>query len=191
MHGENGVHAMPTLTKTWTEKELLALPKDRGKYELVDGELVFMPPAGFEHGDISGEALSRLRTYVRRKKLGRVVDGQTGFWMKSGNLRSPDVSFVSKQRLLKLTRLPTGFFLGTPDMVVEVLSPDDRMSNIEKKIRDYFESGTKLLWLVNPVTRTVRVYRDPDNYRLLTIKNNLAGEDIVPGFSMAVKKLFE
>src|ERR1043165_5797430 len=123
-----GVHNMPALIKDWTEKELVALPKEHGKYELVDGELVLMPPAGFEHGDISLEAGMRLRAYVRRKKLGRVVDGQTGFWMKSGNLRSPDVSFVSKQRLLEMERLPAGLFIGAPDLAVEVLSPDDRMS---------------------------------------------------------------
>jgi|ERR1043165_2631493 Uma2 family endonuclease len=182
---------MLAVAKTWTEEELLALPKDNGKYELVDGELVRMAPSGYEHSDVCIELGVRLRPFARTNKLGRVLEGQAGFWMKSGNLRAPDLSFVSKDRERKLERLPTGFFNGAPDLAVEVLSPSDRMTDLMKRIVDYFESGAKLAWVINPKTKTVSIYRSPTAVRVLGETDVLTGEDVVPGFTIRIRELFD
>lgn len=183
---------MPTLTKTWTEGELLALPKEDGKYELVDGELTLMPPASFNHGDVSLELGMQLRLYARKNKLGCVVGGQTGFWMKSGNLLSPDVSFVKQIRLAKLGERPIVFFPGAPDLAVEVLSASETRASIKRKLVDYFASGTKMAWIVSLKTKSVSVYRNPDSaVKVCGIEDVISGEEVVPGFTLAVKELFE
>ena len=181
---------MPTLTKQWTEKELLRLPKDDGKYELVNGELELMSPAGFEHGQICMRLGACLTVHVENHKLGCVADGQTGYWMNSGNLRSPDVSFVSKARLAVLERLPTGFFKGAPDLAVEVFSPGDRTKQLNEKIADYFASGTRMVWVIYPKSRSARIYREPGVKRLISDDEVLDGEDVVPGFSIKLSELF-
>lgn len=181
----------PTPGKIWTERELLALPKDEGKHELVDGEIVLMSPANHTHGEVCVNILSPLREYVKAKRLGKVYDGQTGFWMVSGNTRSPDVSFVSHQRLDALPR-PLGSFLRTaPDLVIEVLSPGERRRDIERKLADYFSSGTRLAWFVFQRSKSVRVYCSPVASALLGEHEILSGEDVVPGFVLPIKDIFE
>src|SRR6185295_14603594 len=141
--------AMPTLTKIWTEEELLALPKDDGKYELVDGELVLMPPARPEHGQTTMSLGVEVGAFVKKHKLGYCYDGQTGFWMTSGNLRSPDISFIPHTRAKGLERDSEAFFKGAPDLAIEVLSPSERPKATAGKLKDYFESGTRLAWVVD------------------------------------------
>src|SRR4051812_7648711 len=114
----------------YTAADLMALPKNGQKYELVNGELVMSPAGVFDHGDIISWLSAKLAIYSREKKLGIVVDGQSGFWMKSGNLRSPDISFIGRDRLKALTPRPQGFVTGAPDLVVEVLSPSDTVMDV-------------------------------------------------------------
>ncbi|MEI6234028.1 MAG: Uma2 family endonuclease [Planctomycetota bacterium] len=181
---------MLTLAKKWTERELLRLPKEDGKYELVDGDLVLMSPAHFDHGTICASMTIRLGAYVLEKKLGIIAEGQTGFWMANGNLRSPDISFISIATLSKLERLPTGFFKGAPDLAVEVFSPSERTKQLNGKIADYFASGTKLVWVIYPKSRSARIYRKPNAKRLIGEDEKLDGEDVVPGFKVRVGDLF-
>jgi Uma2 family endonuclease len=174
--------------EVWTEKKLMQLPDDGNVYELVGGELE-MSQAGFEHGDIGAELLAVLRLFVRTQKLGVVVGASTGFWMNSGNSRSPDVSFVSKERLRG--RRPTKkFFHGAPDLAVEVVSPNDVWQKLNQKIAELFANGTRLAWVINPGDQTVLVYHSAQPDRILKAGDVLDGEDIVPGFSMPVAVLF-
>jgi Uma2 family endonuclease len=111
--------------------------------------------------------------------------------MKSGNLRSPDVSFIAQSRLDAIGGNTPGFFHIAPDLAVEVLSPNERRKKIEEKLADYFESGTQLVWFVFSRTKTVRVYRDSKTSTLLDEHETLSGEEVVPGFSFSIQKLFE
>jgi len=178
-----------TPNKQWTDEELMALPDDGCKYELIDGELA-MSPAGFEHGDISVRLTARLMNVVTAGHLGAVLDSSTGFKMRNGNVLSPDVSFVAKARLQGMKQLPKGFFEGAPDLAVEVLSPDDRVQRLQRKMRDYFENGTRLAWVVNPDEQSVLVYRGLAPGAPLGIRDTLEAAEIVPGFSMPVSDLF-
>jgi Uma2 family endonuclease len=110
--------------------------------------------------------------------------------MKAGNKRAPDISFVAKERLVGLKKLPKGFWEGAPDLAVEVLSPTNTVEEIHAKIVEYLENGTKLIWVINPEEQYILVYRSPQPDRLLKATDCLEGEDIVPGFSFPFPKLF-
>ena len=173
--------------RTWTDEELLKI-KHEGKVELVDGEVIFMPPAGLEQGGISADLLTRLNNYVRRHKLGRVFDAQTGF-RPHNNMRAPDIAFVSKAKL-PAGRLPKGIGHIVPDMVVEVLGPYETVGDYEGKVQEYLSWGVRLIWLVDPNTQTVTVIRQNGERKTLKGNDVLSGEEVVPGFKIRVKTIF-
>ena len=175
--------------RIWTDEEFMALPED-GRYELVNGELVNMGNSGMEHGEIGSFLGGSLSLYVRSNKLGVVCDSSTAFAMKTGNKRSPDVSFIAKERLQGVKRLPRGYFQGSPDLAVEILSPSNTVEEIHDKIVEYFENGTRLLWVIHPDEKYVLVYHAPSPDVFLKVGDHLDGEEIVPGFSLPVAELF-
>lgn len=175
--------------KVWTEEEFLSLPDDEYHYELVDGEVV-MNSAGMRHGEIAVLVGAALITFVRSERLGSVCDSSTGFRMKSGNYRSPDVSFISKEQLQGMRRAPLKMFQGAPNLAVEILSPTDTIEGIHNKIVELFDNGTKLVWVVNPLQETVLVHHSPQPDKLLFPGDTLDGEEILPGFSLVVAELF-
>ena len=174
----------------WTDEAFMALPDTGDRYEIVNGELVNMGNSGMEHGNICAFLAGNLAIYVRAKKLGSVCGSSTAFKMKSGNKRSPDISFVAKERLKGLKKLPKGFFDGAPDLAIEVLSPNNTFEEIHGKLVEYFESGCRLAWVINPDEESVLVYRKPQPEKLLKMTDSLDGEEIVPGFSLAIAELF-
>ena len=176
--------------KIWTDEEFMALPRD-GNYELVNGDLVDVGNSGMEHGVLGAFLAGTLLTYVRRDRLGVICDSSTAFTLKNGNKRSPDVPFVAKERLKGLKRLPKGYFQGSPDLAVEILSPGNTVEEIHQKIVEYFENGTRLVWVIHPDERYVLVDHSPEPDRLLRPQDNLDGEDVVSGFAIAVAELFE
>jgi Uma2 family endonuclease len=175
--------------KVWTEEELMSLPQDGNKYELIGGEIE-MSPTGMEHGSISSDLSGELRNIVKERSLGLLYDSSTGFRMKNGDLLSPDISFVSIERLRQYKHSFKKFFQGSPDLVVEVLSPNDTIEKLHYKIKTYFENDTKLLWVVNPEDETVIIYHSMQPDKTLKSGDLLDGEDIVPGFSYPVAELF-
>ncbi|MCS6861147.1 MAG: Uma2 family endonuclease [Abditibacteriales bacterium] len=179
----------PVAKKIWTDEELMRLKHDGYKVELLDGELK-MSPTGMEHELIGAKLIYLLMSVVDRHKLGGVYGSSAGYRMPNGELRSPDVSFVSTKRLPG-GKSPKGFGYFAPDLVVEILSPDDTVKETEKKIAEYLAAGTRLAWLVNPKTKTVTVYRAPNNKRRLAAAEELSGEDVVPGFVCRVGELFK
>src|SRR5438874_451892 len=122
-----------TAKRIWTDRELLAIPKDGYDHEVIDGEMV-MSPASSEHGAIIMAIGGPIYMYVTQKNLGKVLDGQTGCRMENGDLLSPDVSFVSLARWKSHRKKEETFFHGGPDLVVEVLSPDDTSKIVARKI---------------------------------------------------------
>jgi Uma2 family endonuclease len=176
--------------KVWTDEEFMALPDDGGRYELVDEQVVDMGNSGMEHGNISAYLCGLIELYVRPKKLGVTCDSSTAFTLKSGNKRSPDVSFVSKERLQGLRRLPKGFFQGAPDLAIEVISPSNTFEEIYTKLVEYFDNNCRVVWVINPDERSVVVYRQPQPDRLLKMTDSLDGEEVIPGFTLPVAQLF-
>jgi Uma2 family endonuclease len=176
--------------KIWTEQELLAIEHPGHKCELVNGEIV-MSPVLYFHDLICAAMIRFLGNYVFKRKLGYVAGSNAGFWMANGNLRCPDVSFISKVRAKTNPKFPNAFFQGAPDLVVEVLSPNDTFESLHEKLVEYFESGCLLTWVVNPRDETVHVYRSPQPSRMLRRGDMIDGEDVLEGFSLAVAALFD
>jgi len=180
---------METAVKSWTDAELMALPKDGYKRELLQGEII-MSPAGSEHGHISFLIAAAIDRHATPLGLGVVFDSSTGFRLTPDDLLSPDAAFVSKARLTGMKRLPRGFFPGAPDLVVEVLSPSDTPGRSHEKLTLYFAQGVRLAWVINPAERNALVYRTPEADRLLRVTDTLEGEDVLPGFRLPLAELF-
>jgi Uma2 family endonuclease len=179
------VFVSTTTQKNWTDDELLALSGE-GKYELVDGELVHVSPAGARHGRIVADLLIRIGVFLRETKLGQVFDGQTGFRLRD-NLRSPDISFVAGARLTG--GVPEGFLHVAPDLAVEVLSPADRAGEVAHKVGEYLGVGVRLLWVVDPAKGAAVIYRPGQAPRTIRLDGALEGEDVLPGFSCPLREL--
>jgi Uma2 family endonuclease len=180
---------METAANAWTEEELMALPKDGCKRELIGGEII-MSPTGYRHERIVALVSSALLQHADKHRLGVVCGSSLGCWMQSGNLLSPDVSFIAKSRLRATALEREKYLRGAPDLVVEVISPWDRPPRLREKMEDYFASGACLAWVLDPAERTALVYRTPEADRLLRVADALDGEDILPGFRLPLAELF-
>jgi Uma2 family endonuclease len=180
---------MDTTLPITTAEQLLAAP-DLGRCELVGGSLVMMSPAGFEHGRLEIRLASRLSEFIERRGLGVVTGADTGYVLARNpdTVRVPDVGFVQK------SRLPAGqittFFPGPPDLAVEVLSPDDRASEVLAKVEEYLAAGCQMVWLVDPATRTVATYDAEGRVVRSSGDAALAGEPLLPGFQLSLADLF-
>ncbi len=173
-----------------TVEEFERLPDEPGRTELVRGRVVREPPAGFEHGRVAGRIMIRLGEHVLAHDLGEVLATDTGFVLSQDppTVRAPDAAFVSRARMPKPA---PGFGRLAPDLAVEVVSPSDTVERSHGRILDYLEAGTREVWLVDPVHRTVTVYRPRSEVRLLRIDDDLEGGVVLPGFRLPLSELFE
>jgi Uma2 family endonuclease len=175
--------------KAWTDEELEALPNDCRKYELLDGKLS-MSPTYANHGIICIRIATLLSPFVQEHRLGQLYDSSTGFRLSPELLLSPDLAFVTKARLKKVMPALDRFLSGAPDLVVEVLSPSDRMVQIHRKLDHYFEHGTKLAWLINWRKSQIHIYT-ADSIEALTAPNDvLTGGEVLPGFKCKLNRIF-
>jgi len=174
-----------------TADELLAMPDDGWRYELVKGELRRMPPPGDQHGWVGMNLGGPLHTFVKENKLGVVYLAETGFKLESDpdTVRAPDVAFVRQERVQETGPLQ-GYRFGAPDLVVEVLSPRDTIREVEEKVWEWLMAGARMVWVVSPKLRTVTVYRSLTDIVTLTEKDTLDGGDVVPGFKIRVGDIF-
>jgi Uma2 family endonuclease len=175
---------------TATLRDLIRFQKKDGRIlELVDGTLVAKPVA-FTESAIAVNLISPLNNYAMENDLG-VVTGEQGLTrLLPGLARAPDVSFVNWEQLPN-RQLPRDAVPGLyPDLAVEVLSKGNTRGEMARKRREYFLAGTRLVWQVNPLKRTVDVFTAPDAFITLTESDTLDGGDVLPGFTMPVRKLF-
>lgn len=173
-----------------TADDLTRMPNDGFRYELVKGEIRKMAPAGAPHGSAAMRLGWRLGQHVDANRLGEVFAAETGFAIARNpdTVRAPDVAFVSRERIPP-TGIPSGYWQGAPDLAVEVVSPSDSYIEVEDNVLDWLEAGTRMVIVVNPGKRVVSVYRALKAV-VLTENDVLDGEDVVPGWSVAVKDLF-
>jgi Uma2 family endonuclease len=171
-----------------TDEELLQLPKDGNKYEVVDGELVVSPGAGYRHEDIVAELVTRLRSYATAKGLGKVLPSSLLYVLPSGNRRGPDVSFIAAERTAALSPA-TIFPKFAPDLAVEVLSPSDSPRRVQDKVGEYLEAGVRLVWVIDPENRRAVIYRALSSVDHIEQDGELDGEDVLPGFGCRLTDL--
>jgi Uma2 family endonuclease len=179
--------------KDWSEAEIQALPEDGYIHEIVDGEMVMSPKNNWFHGRICSRLLIAIGNFATAHKLGAVLDSSTGFWMFNRNCRAPDVSFVPKERLVALGFKPNEkkFFPGAPDLAIEVLSENNNRAEIDARLKDFFASGTRVAWVIDPEKQCVEVCHSPTHRQLIGSGALLEGEDVLPGFKYPITDLFK
>ena len=163
------------------------LENDLEGYEYVKGELVPMPPTSMEHGEISSNVILHLSLHVFEHQLGRLYTAGTTFHL-GDRVVKPDVAFVLTERLPENRRKGSPI---PPDLAIEVVSPTDKHYDVTKKALAYLRSGTRLVWVIEPVAKTVMVYRSETDSTVLNYEDTLTGEDVVEGFACPVAQLFE
>ena len=163
------------------------LENDVEGYEYVKGELVPMPATSIRHGKIGMNLIHFLNIYVRENKIGRLYSLETSFKVGEWVLK-PYIAFVSSERMVEDE--DKGFPIP-PELAIEVVSPSDIHSRVVGKALAYLDAGTRCVWIVDPVSKTVTVYKSETDIKTLTREDTLTGDDVVPGFSCPIEQLFE
>jgi Uma2 family endonuclease len=170
-------------TPLMTAEELEHYP-DRGKQvELIRGHLLVREPPGTLHGIVAGNLTGFLGDFVRKNRLGVVSAQDTGFKIASNpdTVRAPDVGFISRDRLGDVKA--RGYAALAPDLVVEVLSPDDRPAEVLAKVADWLAGGTRLVWVIDPARAQATIHREDGTIALIPPDGVLEGDDVLPGFT--------
>ena len=178
------------MEQTFTPKDLLSMP-DGDHFELVDGKLV-----GRNMGMLAGWVASTINMLIRNhcqgREVGEVFSSDIGYRCfpdAPGKVRRPDGTFIRSERL-PADAWQRGYCPVAPDLAIEVLSPIDLAIEVEQKIEEYRSAGVPLIWVVSPEARTVQVHRPDGSGARLRSDDELSGEDVLPGFSCAVRDLF-
>jgi Uma2 family endonuclease len=174
---------------TYSPEDLLSLPDDGKRYELVGGRLVEINVGGFSDW-VSGRVLRLLGEFGEDRGLGCVIS-ETGYQCFTDDpkkVRKPDVSFIRRGRFPG-ERIPDGHIGITPDLAVEVVSPNDTAYEVDAKVEEYLAAGVPLVWVVNPQVRTVHVYRN-DSVERLREGDVLTVPELIPELRCRVADLF-
>ncbi len=174
-----------------TADELLRMPDDTMRHELVRGEHRVMPPPGFEHGRVAANVGGLLFTHVRQTASGVTLAAETGFLLARDpdTVRAPDASFISTVRADAVG--PTAkYWPGAPDFAVEVVSSGDSFHEVQDKALEWLAAGTIAVLVLDPPKRTATVYRAHGDAHVYHADDTLDLSDAVPGFHVAVAELF-
>ncbi len=182
---------MTTAKKLLTADDLLALPDDGMRRELIRGELIEMPPAGDDHGFVGNEASWRMSAFIHQHGLGRGRMAETGFRVEvePDTVLAPDYAFISYERLANRPER-RGYAQVVPDLVMEVFSSNDRQPQMNRKIRRWLDAGVRLVLVIYPVPQEVHAHYDNDTTQQFGIGDTLTLDPVLPGFACPVAEIF-
>lgn len=174
-----------------TADELLKSQIPNKRTELKQGMLVVREPAGYTHGRVTMDLTRLLTTHVEASGGGQLLAAGTGFLITQSpdTIRAPDIAFFRRERVPDPE--PVGFSDAAPDLVVEVLSPEERPLEIQLRVGEWLSAGTQLVWVVDPRRGTVHVYRSDGTEEFVGPTGALNGEDQLPGFICPLDAIFE
>ncbi len=174
----------------WTGEELDRLPEG-WRYEIDEGELVIMPPAGFEHGKVGTTVTGLIWQFVRSHGLGQVLTCDTGFRLRRDpeTLRAPDVAFISNERIALIAD-PKKFSEVPPDLAVEVLSPSNSQVDMGRKVEQYLAAGVRSVWILDPGNQTLTYYRPDEKPITLNDPEAMVEDPCLPGFRCLLAELW-
>jgi len=174
-----------------TADELLRMPDDGFRYELVRGELRRMTPAGHTHGRVAVRLTWPLAQHAEANQLGAVYAAETGFLLARDpdTVRAPDVAFVRRERVEEVGEAE-GYWPGAPDLAVEVVSPGDVYTEVESKVTEWLRASARMVIVVDPSNRTAKIYRSATDVTVLTEDDEIDGADVVLRWRLPVRKLF-
>lgn len=189
-HDKRWEQPTATTERQYTIEDLERIRDRVCRYDLIRGELIELPPADGEHGEIAAGIIGRLWSHVSADKLGRVYTSETGFLLR----RNPDVVRAPDAAVIRAERVPErqpGFYEVSPDLVVEVVSPSDSASYVQSKVLECLNAGVRMVWVVFPEQQTISIYERSGKVRFLSVDDTLDGDDVLPGFSVPVAQIFE
>ena len=171
---------------------LLCQENDDLRFELTaQQELIIMPPTGSETGQRSGKLFLRVGNWAEADGTGVTFDSSTGFTLPNGAIRSPDVSWIKRERWEALPKEQrAGFAPICPDFVAELRSPTDRLSDLREKMQEYIDNGAQLGWLIDPSDKRVYVYRPGQSIDILDDPATLSEDAVLPGFILRIPELW-
>ena len=174
-------------TTLMTVETFAALPEDGQMHELVEGELLTMPPPHSLHARILNRIFRAL--IIIQSNLGEAF-AEAGYQLAEDppTVRQPDITFLSASRLAE--QQAEGYFRGAPDVAIEIASPSDRAADLDLKVRQYLSAGSRAVAVVYPQTRSVWVHRPAGSPQLLAAGGALEFPDILPGWSLALADIF-
>jgi len=180
-----------TSTALMTAEELMQLPDDGFRYELINGELEKMPPPGHPHGRIAFRLSLLLGQFILDNGLGEAFAPETGFQLTRNpdTVLAPDFAFVTNERFAEGSKAE-GYWPGTPELAVEVLSPSDRPGRVKKKILQWLSFGTKQVWIVDPKHSTVTIHRSESDSTTFSGSDYLEAQDLLPGLRLSLDRIF-
>ncbi|WP_413166423.1 Uma2 family endonuclease [Capilliphycus salinus ALCB114379] len=156
-----------------------------------NGDLVIMSPTGGETGRSNFEIAVDLGIWNRQTKLGVAFDSSTGFKLPNGADRSPDAAWITLERWDSLTSEQRRKFIPLcPDFVIELRSASDSLKKIQEKMQEYIDNGVRLGWLINPIDKSVEIYRQNQDVHILESPTTLSGEDVLPGFILNLQEIW-
>ncbi len=184
--------ATVTKTKLLTADDLLRLDAEGVRGELIRGVLCETMPAGLEHGQIVVNLSAELRSFVKPRRLGSLAASDSGVWLERDpdTVREPDIAYFSAEKVPQGVRV-TGYAEVVPELVVEVVSPNDTFAEVNDKALMWLSYGVSLVWVVHPDTRTVDVYQSGRAVTTLREEDTLDGLDVLPGFTCGVSEIFD
>ena len=157
--------------------------------QTAQGELIIMPPTGWKSGNQNSRLTQRLGNWADADGTGLAFDSSTGYILPNGAKRSPDASWVSRERLEALNPDPTRFLPMAPDFAVELRSASDELKTVQQKMQEYINNGVRLGWLIDPQNQRVEIYRIGQNVEVLQSLTTLLGEDVLPGFVLELNQI--
>lgn len=179
-----------TLRTTRAEFERLCADNPDLRLELTaTGELMTMPPVGWESSKRNSKLNVRVGVWNEQTQLGEVLDSSGGFILPNGALRSPDVTWIEKSKLEGLTGDVT-FPELVPDFVIELRSKTDSLKPLQAKMLEYRDNGVRLGWLINPQQQQVEIYRLGAEIETLQSPTTLSGEDVLRGFTLDLASIW-
>ena len=182
---------MTISTKPMTAAELLLMPDDDMRHELIEGELIELtPPPKFAHGRGQTRIATALERFAQTRDVGEAVT-ETGFLISTNpdTVRAPDVAFISANRLPD-ENADIGYLSIAPDLVVEVISPSDRPGYVREKVRAWLDAGAKLVWTAYPATKSVTAHLPDGRTIEFTPGQILDGSPALDGFRIPISVLF-
>lgn len=156
-----------------------------------EGDIIIMPPTGFETSDRNAEIITQLRVWSKKDKGGKVTDSNGGFILPNGATYAPDAAWTSNERLEKFTAKDKKKFLHLcPDFVIELRSESDNLNDLQSKMEEYIENGAQLGWLINPKNKQVFVYRPNQAVEIFENPATVSGEPVLKGFELDLTEIW-
>lgn len=177
--------------KILTAEDLMNLPTGMGeRYELVEGELIRMSPAGGKHGAIANKIAGYIFLYLQKNPIGVGLTAETGYRTRGDDktVRAPDYSFIRSEKI-PAEGIPEGYLTIVPDLVVEVVSPHDKADEIDQKTQEWLNFGVPLVWVVYPKTHRILVFKQGETH-VFKAEDTITGEAVLPDFRIRVDEFF-